>query len=83
MAQTTIRHGDIAWDIAKDDGTRTLMYESTNVVAFKEDAAGVEASVREFSIVELVRGPNGLVAKEQRSFMDPSPTALDSRGKTE
>jgi hypothetical protein len=31
------RHGsDIAWDIVKENGTRTLMYESTCVVGLRE-----------------------------------------------
>jgi hypothetical protein len=67
----------------KEDGTRTLMYESTCVVGFKGDEEGVECKVREFSIVELVCEEGKWKAKELRSFMDPSPTAPERRGKRE
>lgn len=54
-----VHKGDIAWDIVKEDGTRTVMYESTCVVAFKEDPEGVEAKVKEFSVNGLVFGGDG------------------------
>jgi hypothetical protein len=75
-----VHEGDIAWDIVKEDGTRTVMYESTCIVAFKEDPEGVEARVREFSVNELVLGDDGSWrAVELRVFMDPSPTDKDKQ----
>lgn len=67
----------------KDDGTRTLMYESTCVVGFKEDGEGMEARFREFSVAELVGDDGEWKARELRSFMDPSPMVHERRGKKE
>jgi hypothetical protein len=54
-----VHEGDITWDVVNEDGTRTVMYEATCIVAFKEDPAGVEARVRNFSVNELVFGGDG------------------------
>lgn len=78
------RHeSDVAWDIVKEDGTRTLMYESTLVVGFKGDEEGVECKIREISVVELVCEDGKWKAEEFRSVMDPSPTLPERRGKKE
>jgi hypothetical protein len=50
---------------------------------FKEDEGGIECRVREFSVVELVCEDGKWKAEELRSFMDPSPTAPERRGKRE
>ena len=73
----------MAWDVVKLGGTRTLMYESTCVVGFKGNEEGVECKVREFGVVELVCEDGKWKAKDLRSFMDPSPTAPERRGKKE
>ncbi|KAF7544918.1 hypothetical protein G7Z17_g9582 [Cylindrodendrum hubeiense] len=77
------RHeGAVAWDVAKEDGTRSLLFESTSVTAFKDDDDGVEARVAEFSVVELVRdGDGSWKATELRTFMDPSPASPENRQK--
>jgi len=69
----------IAWDIAKEDGSRTLMYESTSSTVFKEDAEGAVAEVKEFNIIELVPAGGGLKADELRTFMDASPVSERAR----
>ncbi|RFU24204.1 hypothetical protein B7463_g12133, partial [Scytalidium lignicola] len=45
----------IAWNIAKEDGGRTVIYESTSFTVVKDDEEGVEVKVKEFSIAELVK----------------------------
>jgi hypothetical protein len=74
------RHeGAVAWDIAKEDGTRTVLFESTSVTEFKEDNEGTGARVAEFGVVELVKEASGgdapgcWKASELKMFMDPSP----------
>lgn len=77
-----VHQGDIAWDIAKEDGTHTVMYESTSIIAFKEDPEGVEARVREFSVLELAKADDDRETwklVEMRTFMDPSPTEKSKR----
>lgn len=69
----------IAWDIAKADGNRTLLYESTSSTVFKEDAESVEAKVKEFNIVELVSVDAGFRARDLRTYMDASPVSEIAR----
>ena len=64
----------IAWDIAEDDGRRTVMYESTSFTVFKDDPQSVEVRVNEFSIIELSKCDGGeLKAIKLRTYMDPGP----------
>ena len=69
----------IAWDIAKEYGSRTLMYESTSSTVFKEDAEGAVAEVEEFNIIELVSAGEGLKADELRTFMGASSVSERAR----
>ena len=66
-----------AWDISKGDvGGRTVMYEATSTTVFKADPEAQEVQVKEFNVVELVRGEDGkLRALELRSYMDPAPVS--------
>jgi len=74
-----VHEGEIAWDIAKADGTRTVMYEATTIVEFKEDPEGVEAKVRDFGVMEIVLQEGSWRAKESRTFADYSPTTPEKR----
>lgn len=76
----------VAWDIAKPDGTRTVMYESTSITVFKEDADEVGAGVKEFNVVELAPvaqgeevGIAGFIAVELRTYMDTTPVQERSK----
>ncbi len=65
-----------AWDVAGDDGGRTVFYESTSTTVFKADEAAQEISVKEFNVIELVKGGDGgLKATALRTYMDPSPVS--------
>ncbi|KAK2606246.1 hypothetical protein QQS21_003294 [Conoideocrella luteorostrata] len=69
---------ETAWDIDKGDGTRTVMYESTSVTVFKEDAEGVEVRIKEFNLIELEskdtgKGWIGLHAVKLVAYLDGSP----------
>lgn len=69
------------WDIGKEDGKRTVLYESTSTTVFKDDEEGQEILVREFNIIELATNDQGvLTAVELRTYMDPSP--VSSRAQT-
>ncbi|KAK0639900.1 hypothetical protein B0T16DRAFT_249358 [Cercophora newfieldiana] len=69
-----------AWDIAEDDGGRTLMYESTSFTVFKGDPESVEARVNEFGVIELSRCSGGeLKATKLRTYMDPAPVSARAR----
>jgi hypothetical protein len=72
-----IRH-DIkrAWDLEKDGGKRTLIFECVSVSVFKKDRQNTEVKVAESTVVELEPtegGFLGLAAVELRTYMDPSP----------
>lgn len=65
-----------SWDIAEDDGGRTVMYESTSFTVFKEDPQSAEVRVNEFSIIELSKCDGGeLKAIKLRTYMDPAPVS--------
>ncbi|KAK3385952.1 hypothetical protein B0H63DRAFT_473895 [Podospora didyma] len=65
-----------AWDVAKDDGGRTVMYESTSFTVLKDDPEGVEVRVNEFSVIEISRSEGGqFQAVELRTYMDPAPVS--------
>jgi hypothetical protein len=64
------------WDVGKEDGRRTVLYESTSTTVFKNDEEGQEIKVKEFNIIELEKGDNdALAAVELRTYMDPSPVS--------
>ncbi|KAH8885555.1 hypothetical protein GQ53DRAFT_751245 [Thozetella sp. PMI_491] len=64
------------WDVGKEDGKRTILYESTSTTVFKDDEEGQEIKVKEFNIIELATGDKGtLTAVELRTYMDPSPVS--------
>ena len=65
-----------AWDIAEDDGGRTVMYESTSFTVLKDDPQSAEVRVNEFSIIELSKCDSGeLHAIKIRAYMDPAPVS--------
>jgi hypothetical protein len=66
----------VAWDVEKDDGKRTVMYESVSITVFKSDPENQEVKVPEFNVIELdpnQNGREGFVATELRSYMDTTP----------
>jgi hypothetical protein len=66
----------VAWDMEKDGGKRTVMYESVSVTVFRNDTEKVEVKVPEFNIIELEplqNGSNVLVAVELRSYLETKP----------
>jgi hypothetical protein len=69
-----------AWDVLNDDGSRTVLFESTSVSVFNGDPEKVEAKVKEFSILELVstEGKESGApwkARELRTYMDQTPVS--------
>jgi len=65
-----------AWDIAEENGARTVMYESTSFTVFKDDPDSAKVSVNEFGIIELSECDGGeLKAVKLRTYMDPAPVA--------
>lgn len=68
---------DTVWDIAKEDGTRTVLYQSTSTTVFKDDSE--ELKVKEFNVIELVSTEDGLKAWQLRTYMDASP--IENRAK--
>lgn len=66
----------MAWDVEKDDGKRTVMYESVSVTVFKKDPERKEIKVPEFNVMELEpmeKGFAGLVGVELRSYLETTP----------
>jgi hypothetical protein len=65
-----------AWDVEREQGKRTVMYESTSMTTIKGDPDVRAIKVPEFSVIELEPmegGFDGLGAYELRVYMDPQP----------
>lgn len=66
----------VAWDVEKDGGKRTVMYESVSVTVLRNDPEKVEVKVPEFNIIELEpmdSSVSDLRAVELRCYMDAKP----------
>ncbi len=71
-------HHDIkaVWDIEKEDGKRTVMYESVSVTVFESDPEKTEIKVPEFNVIEsepVENGSEGVGAVELRSYLETKP----------
>jgi hypothetical protein len=61
------------WDVQREDGNRTVMYESVSETVLKDDPEDASVEVAEFSIIELAPyqdGIEGLAVTELRTYMD-------------
>ncbi|CAM6106175.1 unnamed protein product [Calypogeia fissa] len=64
------------WDLEREDGKRTVMYELISTTILKCDPEGKAAEIPEFNVVELEEmegGVEGLGAYELRVYMDAQP----------
>ncbi|KAI0127902.1 hypothetical protein BJ170DRAFT_393684 [Xylariales sp. AK1849] len=59
------------YDIASEDGSRTVIFEATNVRVFKKDSEQRECKVKEVTVLELKPSADGkLEAVEVRTTME-------------
>ncbi|CAM6104452.1 unnamed protein product [Calypogeia fissa] len=64
------------WDLEREDGKRTVMYESISTTVLKCDPEEKAVEIPEFNVVELEEmegGVEGLGAYELRVYMDAQP----------
>jgi hypothetical protein len=73
---TFYRSVEVAWDMGKQDGKRTILYESVNLTVFKNDPEQRNLKVPEFNFIGLEPmeyGSEGLGAVELRSSLETKP----------
>lgn len=70
-----VHEGDIAWEIQHELGQNpfatTVIYESTNVVSFKDGERGLDIKKRQLSILELVKDDAEWKLAQSRVFVNP------------
>lgn len=66
----------IGWDMEKEEGKRTVIYESMSVTVFKNDAEKEEVKVPELNIIEMEpveKSCEGFGAVELKSHLGTKP----------